>query len=155
MPMPISAPMMPPAAVPTAAPLSAAMIGPAAISAPTPGIASVPLPASQPTAAPTPMPAMPPVVAPSGAFVLCSCAKSLVPRLSGSSAEISLLLKPAAFSSATMFSACSIVRVVQYTDAFMRSLLRGVGLDVQVVVDARDAGHVGGDLFHFHLLLRI
>src|SRR5271170_8302773 len=95
----------PPAAAPPAAPASAAMIGPAAMNTPSPGIASAPIPTIQPSAPPRTAPLAPPAAAPSGAFVCCSCAKSLLPCLSGNRTDTSLLVKPAAFSWSAMLMA--------------------------------------------------
>src|SRR5271169_1254995 len=118
MPSPTRAPVTPPTAPPTAAPLSAAMMGPAAMNGPTPGMANAPIPASQPSAPPKTPPVTPPVVAPSGALVCCSCAKSLVPPLSGSSTEISLLEKLSAFNCSTISMAWDSDLAIQSTDVF-------------------------------------
>src|SRR5262249_56067891 len=80
----------------------AGMIGPAAMNGPRPGMAIAPIPTNQPKAPPNTPPAPAPVAAPSGALVCCSCAKSLVPVLSGHRTEISLLEKPAALSRSTI-----------------------------------------------------
>src|SRR6478609_4187740 len=131
--MPIKPPAMPPTAAPAAAPLSAAISGPAAINGPTPGMASAPMPASKPSVPPTTPPAPTPAIAPSGAFVLCSWAKSFVPRLSGNKTETSPDGTPRCCSSSTMRSAWICVSTMAITDFFM--VFVSLLADFQLTID--------------------
>ncbi len=100
---------------PCGAPERVAMMGPAAINGPTPGMANAPMPARRPSAPPTKPPAPTPATAPSGALVLCSWAKSIVPCLLGKRMDISKGAKPTRWSSRTTRSACSMVSTIPTT----------------------------------------
>src|SRR5512139_871927 len=92
------------------------MIGPAAMKGPTPGIANVPIPASQPSAPPRRPPVPAPTVAPSGALVDCSWAKSRDVPWSGKRAEMSLFENPALRRSSTIAVACARELAIHKTD---------------------------------------
>src|SRR6185369_758610 len=94
-------------------------MGPAAMNGPTPGMASVPMPASQPSAPPTIPPVVAPVAVPSGAFECFSWPRSRDPRVSGNRTEMSSFENPTVWSSRTIRSACPSVVAMQYTEVFM------------------------------------
>src|SRR5207245_1141998 len=121
-------------------PLSAAIMGPAAMNGPRPGMASIPTPASQPKPPHNAPPTRPPAVAPSGALVWCSWAKSFVPVLSGSSAEISLLEKSAVLSWVTISEAWASLLEMQKTDFFAISS-QFCFQHVRDAINARNSSH--------------
>src|SRR5580704_3492233 len=141
MPIPISAPVRPPAAAPPAAPAKAAMIGPAAMKTPSPGIAKAPIPTIQPSAPPRTAPLAPPVAAPSGALVCCSCAKSLLPCLSGKRTEMSFSVKPAALRLSAMSIAWDSLFAMPNT-AFFAMLYLLLTFDFDLVVDLVGTGYL-------------